>query len=124
MGGGGGGGGGANLGRGGGRALVGAQSHTHARASDMGGYWLAGGRGRGACGASSPPPQSQEKDSAGGGAACIDLLNRMWDCETKRRITCKEAPTLFHALVSRSRSLPLSLSVCMYVCIIYIYIYI
>ena len=34
--------------------------------------------------------QSQDNDSPGGGAACIDLLNRMWDCETKRRITCKE----------------------------------
>mmetsp|Transcript_79938 Transcript_79938/g.213900 ORF Transcript_79938/g.213900 Transcript_79938/m.213900 type:complete len:321 (+) Transcript_79938:371-1333(+) len=34
--------------------------------------------------------QSQERGSPGGGNACIDLLNRMWDCETKRRITCKQ----------------------------------
>ncbi|EKX55355.1 hypothetical protein GUITHDRAFT_160444 [Guillardia theta CCMP2712] len=34
--------------------------------------------------------QSQEQGSAGGGAACIDLLNRMWDCRTKRRITSKQ----------------------------------
>lgn len=34
--------------------------------------------------------QSQESGSAGGGLACIDLLNRMWDCRTKRRITAKQ----------------------------------
>jgi serine/threonine protein kinase len=33
--------------------------------------------------------QSQETGSSGGGLACIDLLNRMWDCRTKRRISAK-----------------------------------
>ena len=33
--------------------------------------------------------QSQETGSLGGGLACIDLLNRMWDCRTKRRISAK-----------------------------------
>ena len=34
--------------------------------------------------------RAQESGSAGGGLACIDLLNRMWDCKTKRRITAKQ----------------------------------
>eukprot|EP00286_Rhodomonas_abbreviata_P010260 CAMPEP_0181326860 /NCGR_PEP_ID=MMETSP1101-20121128/21751_1 /TAXON_ID=46948 /ORGANISM="Rhodomonas abbreviata, Strain Caron Lab Isolate" /LENGTH=415 /DNA_ID=CAMNT_0023435397 /DNA_START=17 /DNA_END=1264 /DNA_ORIENTATION=+ len=34
--------------------------------------------------------QSQEQGSPGGGQACIDILNRMWDCRTKRRITSKQ----------------------------------
>ena len=34
--------------------------------------------------------QSQESKSPGGGLACIDLLNRMWDCRTKRRINAKQ----------------------------------
>jgi hypothetical protein len=34
--------------------------------------------------------QSQESGSAGGGLACVDLLNRMWDCRTKRRVTAKQ----------------------------------
>ena len=34
--------------------------------------------------------QSQENGAPGGGLACIDLLNRMWDCRTKRRISAKQ----------------------------------
>jgi len=34
--------------------------------------------------------QSQESGSPGGGLACVDLLNRMWDCRTKRRVTAKQ----------------------------------
>ena len=34
--------------------------------------------------------QTHEEGSPGGGAACVDLINRLWDCRTKRRITCKQ----------------------------------
>eukprot|EP00960_Hanusia_phi_P033708 750609-Hanusia_phi.AAC.4 len=51
--------------------------------------------------------QSQEQGSAGGeraGAACIDLLNRMWDCRTKRRITSKQV--LEHPWMTKAEPLP------------------
>jgi len=50
--------------------------------------------------------QSQEQGSPGGGLACIDLLNRMWDCRTKRRITSKQV--LQHQFLTQSDPLPAS----------------
>jgi hypothetical protein len=65
--------------------------------------------------------QSQEQGSPGGGTACIDLLNRMWDCRTTRRITCKQVK---HACIY-SISAYISVCVCVCVCVcVYIYIYI
>ncbi len=50
--------------------------------------------------------QSQEQGSPGGGQACIDLLNRMWDCRTKRRVTSKQVrPARPSPLCARALSL-------------------
>ena len=47
--------------------------------------------------------QSQENGAPGGGLACIDLLNRMWDCRTKRRISAKQ---VLSTLLARPLPLP------------------
>jgi len=48
--------------------------------------------------------EKQEQGSPGGGSACIDLLNRMWDVRTKRRITSKQV--LQHQWLTQAQPTP------------------
>eukprot|EP00918_Siedleckia_nematoides_P097480 GHVU01213648.1.p1 GENE.GHVU01213648.1~~GHVU01213648.1.p1 ORF type:complete len:419 (+),score=60.57 GHVU01213648.1:23-1258(+) len=48
--------------------------------------------------------QSQENGSEGGGLACIDMLNRLWDCNTKRRMNAKDV--LAHPWMTACSPLP------------------
>ena len=52
--------------------------------------------------------QSQEPDSKGGGLACVDLLNRMWDTRTKRRVTATQVLVAAHCeILEQRRAQPL-----------------
>jgi len=73
--------------------------------------------------------QSQESGSSGGGLACIDLLNRLWDCRTKRRITAKQVFLFVYTKIIRLVRthtvvcVCICVYVCLYACSIWIQIY-
>jgi len=68
--------------------------------------------------------QSQESGSPGGGLACIDLLNRMWDCRTKRRITAKQVFLFVYTKINRHVRTHTVVCVCVCVCVcVYVCLY-